>query len=704
MKSFKYISIVLVALLTLVGCKDKMRELNTNADLVDDTQVIYMFTGATQNFDWSNVRGTANYMNSLHKVMQYRVYYNSKSSTAYRNPDLDGAVSPSYITGICYNELFDQQKGNRLYSILNYIDTNVPEADKAKYADVYAICRGLLAYMQWRVYENFGASIYTEAFKAISEGITQPHYDYIEDMWKVVDAEYEAAIKVLAAEPDENVVKLGTNDFFAGWKSVARSLAQDGGADLNALGDNDKQRAAWLRFFNLTRLEMAWKLRGVEPSHFSSVVSSCASYPIMESVEDGFYFNYAHDLCCEDDMQEPEQYHVVSDAFINFLVANKDPRLPYMARPTGATEKTSVTFNMMKEYFADSLAKYFYLDGKHPYQGISANPASADLTMEKQFASDPNPFITTWSKSFNKLANPKGTAEFKYECTIDGVDYSTVFCDKDKDEFNASILVTSENCNRYWVLCGGRHYADHAYGGNGIAGKGLASLSKLHGDGCSNDEKGQVGVATRCRVFTYAKQCFILASIGQNFKGKTPAQWYEEGVQAAFDEIIGEAARCRIQAWNGGDNYGRSCAYPSSLTQATPSGDWTITFPHQISQADIDAYIAAHPFSPENLQDQIYAYGFLDPYFAYINRRITGYPEFIEHETPEEAQAETHAYMEQPYNGDVELLFPRRGCLPDKNATNANFAEAKLHLLGMSGFGDWEETENGIWWEVPYMN
>ncbi|MBQ0088932.1 MAG: hypothetical protein KBT27_06340, partial [Prevotellaceae bacterium] len=62
-------------------------------------------------------------------------------------------------------------------------------------------------------------------------------------------------------EPDENVVKLGTNDFFAGWKSVARSLAQDGGADLKALGDNDKQRAAWLRFFNLTRLEMAWKLR-----------------------------------------------------------------------------------------------------------------------------------------------------------------------------------------------------------------------------------------------------------------------------------------------------------------------------------------------------------------------------------------------------------------------------------------------------------
>jgi len=702
MKSFRYISIVLVALIALVSCKDNMRELNTNSDLVDDTQVKYMFTGATLNFDFSG-RSTPNYYNSLHKVMQYHVYYTLKSDP-YRDPALDGAVYPSFLDGVCYGELFTQDKGNRLQSIITYIDTQVSEDDQAKYADIRAICEGMIAFLQWRVLENYGATVYSEAFKAISENITQPKYEFIEDIWSLIDATFKKTISQLSSPAVSGVVTLGSSDFFASWKS---SPVEGGGVALTQISDNNQCRKAWLRFFNMQRLEIAWKLQNVQSSNFETVYNECKSVGdgYMKNIDEGFYFHYAHDYLCEDDMQEPESYHAVSEPFINFLCANADPRLPLLARPNGATEETSITFNMMRKYFPDSLDKYPFLDGEHPYIGMSPNPAKQGLLLNKENSSDPNQFINNYVITFNGLKNPNGTAQFKFK-DKNGQEYE--YCEEGKATFDASILLASQTQYRYWVMCGARHNADHAYGGNGIAGLGSATYyTKYHGDGDTEDEGGRTGLAVRGRVFTYAKQCFLLAEIGKEFAGKSASDWYKEGVKAAFQELLGEAQRTRIQAFTGGDEFSStSKKYPESLIQSlSPIRKTLYTFPYSYSESDIDEYIARHPFSRENLGDQVWVYGFLDPYTSWTWWRKTGYPQFKEHATPEAAAAEDHAYLEQPYVKDGgKKLMPRRGCLPDRNALNPNYSEAKTHLLSLPGFGDWEETENGVWWDAGSVN
>lgn len=698
MKSVKYITIVLVALLALAGCKDKMRELNTNADLVSDTQVTFMFTGATLNFDFTAKRSTDDYINSLLNVMQYHTIANgpSASNNPYYVPANREEKSPSYLAGTVYGELFSQNKGNQLQSILNYIDQNYDRTTNKKYEDIYAISKGLLAYMQWRVLENYGATVYFQAFKAISENVTTPEYDLINDVWDDIDADLKYSIDILNAPADENVVKLGTADFFAGHRAYP---IVEGGATVSTVSDYDTQRNNWLTFFNDLRLEIAWKLKGRQAAHFSKVLTEWSNVAnnggIMDCIEDGFFFNYAHDYCCDDDMEEPARDCILTDAFVTSLCNNKDPRLPYLARPSGGTDETSISFCMLQEKYPDKLKEYAYLDNKHPYMGVCASPA----------AKSEDGWITMYNTpKWNHIPNPNGTAEFTF---ADKYGNSYKYCEAGKDEFSTSILAASQIQMRYWVICGARHNADHGNWGNGLRVQNYEYHKKLHGDGGTIDEGLNIDIANRCRIFTYAKQCFLLAAIGTEtngtLAGKSGEEWYKEGIQAAFDDLAADCAMARNQAYVGGDT---GFEYPNQLTQTCGDEDITFSFPYRISQDAIDAYIAAHPYegSIQNVMDQVYIYGYTDPYTAFTWYRRTGYPEFKSHKTKAETYNEKHVFMETPYDGTEKLLFPRRGCLPNKGAINANWYDAKNQLMAQEGFGEWYETSGGIWWEVPYMN
>ena len=73
MKITKYL-IGGLAALALVGCKDKMRELNSNPNTIGETDPRYMFLNATQNLD--NTRGSIENATKNDGVkMQYFVYY-----------------------------------------------------------------------------------------------------------------------------------------------------------------------------------------------------------------------------------------------------------------------------------------------------------------------------------------------------------------------------------------------------------------------------------------------------------------------------------------------------------------------------------------------------------------------------------------------------------------------------------------------------
>jgi len=698
------IVIVLVALLALFGCKDKMRELNTNWQLISDTEVKYMFTGAFSG--WQHIADEVG-NGQFHILMQYiSNYQNAKDSSvpSYRNPTTDNEVKINWLYDQ-YNDLFNG-RGNKIQSIITYIDEQIPEQDQAKYADVRAICEGMLAYMQYMCMENFEATVYDEAFKAISEGISKPHYQVMEDLWEDVMEKLDAAVKQLSSPMAANVYSLGEQDFFTGWRSD-KLLPGLRGVTLSKINDWSAQRAQWMKFFNMTRLEIAWKLEGqIGTSKFEQIFNDVkgVSNGYFNGFGDGFYFYTQVGTGSSDANIYVVAEYCYAQPFINLLIKNNDPRLPLIARPSGATEATSSVYAMMKDYFQDSLDRYPFLDGKHPYFGIAANPDAKQISIN----ANPDSWVSKGVISFNNLKNPnKDKSAFKYTWWDGYKNVEVEFCPQGEETFNVSLLIGSELTYRNFLVCSGKNHANHDYKGNGIRGLGQAYKYELQADGDATADNGSAAKNLHLRraEFSYQRQCFLLAMIGKEFGGKSKEEWYKEGMKTSLEMTRDEAHRMAVQAYTGGDQFSDGKydrRYPEKLTQVMGSGDVTFEFPYTYDDAAIDAYVAAHPYSKENLLDQFYIWGFYEPNIVYSYWRKTGLPEFKVHATPQAADAEAHIYLEKPTNGNVDLTVPRRCVLIDRNTLNENYAEIKEYLLNNPNnpnYGDWLETDGKTWWE-----
>ena len=86
MKTYKkyLLGTALLSTAILTGCQDKMRELNTNPDLISETLPEYMFTGATKNWGWFSNGWARNRAGAIGATMQ--VSLSNGSSGSYVTP------------------------------------------------------------------------------------------------------------------------------------------------------------------------------------------------------------------------------------------------------------------------------------------------------------------------------------------------------------------------------------------------------------------------------------------------------------------------------------------------------------------------------------------------------------------------------------------------------------------------------------------
>ena len=104
MKITKYL-IGGLAALALVGCKDKMRELNTNPETIGETDPRYMFMNAMADLDYSS-RGAIQYRASSEgQMMQYFVNYRGAANGTYCDVQGLSYSSPGQI-GLYYDWLY----------------------------------------------------------------------------------------------------------------------------------------------------------------------------------------------------------------------------------------------------------------------------------------------------------------------------------------------------------------------------------------------------------------------------------------------------------------------------------------------------------------------------------------------------------------------------------------------------------------------
>ncbi|WP_283390925.1 SusD/RagB family nutrient-binding outer membrane lipoprotein [Millionella massiliensis] len=708
MKITKYL-IGGLAALALVGCKDKMRELNTNPDTIGSTDPRYLFMNTMQDFDWSGRGYLQTVPQSVGALMQYFTYYNGASTGVYCNEQSMSYSTPGTL-GTHYS--WWRSVGKGMTTIMNYIDDNLDEVQAQRYQDLRAICGIVKVYEAFRVFQNYGANVYTQAFKAITEGITLPEYDLFDvEMYEALDDELAGYIAVLAQPANENTVALNEYDPIYGY------IANPTLGAPSTRSDYETQRTLWKKFGNSYRLYMAWIMKNADGARFNQVLSETLASGVYESADDGAWSflnggeNNGGPYNCAEAAQTSYNY-TLTDNFVSYLKELDDPRLPLLARANDLYAANKA-LQWIQNYYPDSLQEHWYYnqeteaweqrnwngvfdfeaDPMLAYQGVSANPADVNLSGPQQFwgvrdftfrfyapgyvPNEDNDGLGPWT------VTNRGTVseDFPATCTIYGSDTSF------------TIQMGSFPQGRYWVAGGGSSY--------GIVGEG-------NGNGYDGPIDNRWNIFFRQPIYTYPEFCFMMAYLtndGAN-TGKSADEWYNNGVQAAIEEYQMEAVRYGIQVATNTEHtyYTEATGTRYVNPEIVGINDNGV---YAIDAAMISNYLQANALSAaadkkEAIVGQMWIYSYRQPQKMWDWWRLTGYPEIVDVNTP--AERPTGLYWMQPSteaDGTV-LTWPRRGALPQPEAANnTNYNAARDALLNIANYGTmYNETTGRIFWDT----
>ena len=472
MKAYKYLLAGVCSMFMFSSCLEEFQKLNTDKEQLGETDPAAIFTGATKDYQ-NRGRGhlTGKYSGVM-SIMQYLVSSGGASNGNYINPSKPNEhPSPS-------NQSYSDYYGYTGLYLNHLVNDVIPHhAEKERYAAIQAIAQILLSHQQWSVLDCFGAAPITEAFK-VGEGIRTPQYDLYqksingEPMYKIIDADVKKAVATLKASGD-NQYKLDKNDFFYN-------------------GDVAK----WIKFGNTLRVLMAQRLEKADASFYNTVINDVLTSAdnVIASNEESCIYHHTNDYNDNpDDIQDITSRYVASAAFVNYLVAYNDPRLPIMVRPNGFgpgnNNKTNDEWfeTFKKEYpdYETTYARY----AANRYIGMSANPDSAEsLTAGQAYLTLP----------YHK---------------------------EDGTEANLEIRMYSQAEGRYFIKNGGKN------GNNNMPAREIES---------SEYEKDLQSMHDLTPIITYPQTCLMLAEIAVKKEaavaGKTATEWMKAGIKASMEQ------------------------------------------------------------------------------------------------------------------------------------------------------------------------
>ncbi|MBO5000709.1 MAG: SusD/RagB family nutrient-binding outer membrane lipoprotein [Bacteroidaceae bacterium] len=493
MKTYKYLLAGVCSMFMFTGCLDEYQDLNTNPEQMGNADPVNVFTGATLNYNNSSRADLLYLYSGTMTYMQYLVGDGGASAGSYINPtNTANRTSPGTTLYSQYYNAF----GLRLNNLLK---NSIPsQANPEKYNDLKAIAQILMSHQQWLILDRFGAAPFTEAFKA-TEGIKTPQYDLYQKslqedgspMYKVIDATVKEAVNLLK-QSNADQVALGNGDFF--YK-----------------GDIQK----WIKFGNTLRVKMAQRLEKADKTFYESVIGEIltSANNVIDSHEASFIYWHPNDYNDNiDDIQGLTSGYVAAAAFVNYLEAYNDPRLPLLIRPNGFGLKNNNTTNdEWFETFVDNYPNWEteYAQFTDRYSGISANP-------------------------------DKSTEE------VNRSEYLTVsYVDKDGIPGEMEIRMHSQVESRYFVKNGGD------YGNQNMPTREI------------EDEKYKFDkekIISYNPILTYPETCFMLAEIavkkGAAVAGKDATTWMREGIKASMEQYKSWAQTSKVLAEEtGSDTY-----------------------------------------------------------------------------------------------------------------------------------------------------
>ena len=473
MKTYKYLLAGVCSMFMFSSCLEEYQDLNTNPEQMGDADPLNVFTGATLNYNNNSRADLLNLYSGTMTYMQYLVSDGGASASSYNDPsNATARTSPG-------TQLYSRYYQNHGLYLNNLLKNSIPsQTNPEKYNDLKAIAEILMGHQQWLILDRFGAAPFTEAFMA-TEGVKTPKYDLYQKsvqegekpMYKVIDETIKAAVNTLK-QSNADQVALGNADYF--YK-----------------GDIEK----WIKFGNTLRVKMAQRLEKAEPSFYESVISEVltSASNVIDSHEASFIYWHPNDYNDNvDDIQGITSGYVAAAAFVNYLEAYNDPRLPLMIRPNGFglknnNEENDEWFTIFNEQNPGWEAEYPQFVDR--YSGISANPN-------------------------------KNTEEFNREESL----YFT-YTDENGVEGQMYLRMHSQVEGRYFVKNGGD------YGNHNMPIRDI------------EDEKYKYDKETIISynpMLTYPETCFMLAEIavkkGAAVAGKDATAWMQEGIKASMEQ------------------------------------------------------------------------------------------------------------------------------------------------------------------------
>lgn len=738
MKTYKkyILGAAVLSVAVLTGCKDKMRELNTNPDLISSALPEYQFLGATHNWGYFGRGWAPSRAGSLGALMQVSNVYSGNNP--YVDPTSWSGGSMGFM-GNYYNRYYSG--GKNLNSIVSYIDTQLEPTERARYQDIRAISRLLQMHEAWTIFTNYGAMVFDEAFQ-VRAGIVLPTYNvYSKEsgLYKQLDDSVKMCIQQLNSPINPEAVALGRSDGFYGCSYTTNAT---GGATWTE-NTAAKQRERWLKFATTFRMKMALSMRNADPEFYQGVLSDVrqliASNPnaLMSEVQDGCQYVLPDNDYSRDDGNQISFYYFMPISYINSMKLANDPRLPLVARVNNCDTALNNGYKFIATYYHDSLLYKSVYDPvtqtrvnkswggllTQVYNGTTLNPGNFkntaaqpgtllntdgwNFTMYHPDYQNPNePGISDTEKKAREAHN-ETLKEAKMYNYYTGQLEDVVIYNNNTDVKMTPTFTKGVRSVYLEVASGlqGRHYVFN--GGNSI------SWSGGRWD-YNNNQPAAANIKMAIKILPYAEHCFLMALIcnydGGTIGSKDATAWYEEGIRASMQETTEDAERVYVQICVNN-------AFPGVAgVNVGPDGK---KFLYKIDDAMVDNYLANPKVqltgSKEEMTNQIMIQMWLalwqKPENTWFYYRLTGYPQTVNY--PWEVANQSTALpqvmgLEQPYVASGEqMLFPRRvspalGSSSLENEQNWFKMQATLEAQTNPAYAPhgWSDYSGRVFWDV----
>lgn len=355
MKKINKIIFGLVILSTLnQSCKKTLVDINTNPNLLSNVAPEFLFAGSTVDFTLTSRANTSQKYGTTMTWMQYVVPDNSdlqSLSSPYWDPSKTTGPNPGFPY---YNDYYNGI-GRDMHRIMALIDA-MPDAQKATYQGLRAMCSILDTYQAWKVSDIYGAMPYTQGFTP--DKYPLPTYDLGSDLYKIFDKQLHDAAVTLT-NSTKNQIDLSIQDLFYG-------------------GDYTK----WLSFANTLRIKIAQRFEKRDAANLAAVltdISSNFANNVISSVAGSFGYNQTQGWNNNvDDINVLLFSYDAAYPFVEFLKSTNDPRIGFMVRQNDFGTNFKGYVNVQQNGDAAAQAALLLPENNVRYWGKHPSPASGD--------------------------------------------------------------------------------------------------------------------------------------------------------------------------------------------------------------------------------------------------------------------------------------------------------------------------------------